>query len=147
MKRAISLFVILSLAVVIHAQVSAADMLATPNSDNNKVVVHHSDHIDEIVQASVEQPAHGTTVDGFRLQIFSGNKGPKSRDKAYEIKEVIESGSDNLDIYVIYSVPYWKVQVGNCLTRDEANELRRDFLDRFPDYSAEAYVVPVKIQK
>ena len=147
MKRVISLMVISMLTLALRAQVSAADVLATPNNENHKVVVHQSDHIEEIVQASVEQPAHGTTVDGFRLQIFYGNKGPKSRAKAYEIKEEIESGSEKLDVYVIYSVPFWKVQVGNCLTRAEANELRKDFLERFPNYSAEAYVVPVKIQR
>lgn len=147
MQRIISLMALSLLTFVLRAQVSVADILAEPNSKDNKVVVHHSDHIEEIVQASVEQPAHGTTVDGFRLQIFYGNKGPKSRARAYEIKEEIESGSEKLDVYVIYSVPFWKVQIGNCLTRAEANELRKDFLERFPDYSAEAYVVPVKIQR
>lgn len=147
MKRVIFLIVASFMAVAVRSQVSVTDMLAVPNNEDNKVVVHHSDHIDEIVQASVEQPAHGTTVDGFRVQVFYGNKGPKSRAKAYEIKEEIESGSEKLDVYVIYSVPFWKVQVGNCLTRTEANELRKDFLERFPAYSEDAYVVPVKIQR
>ena len=147
MRKIFLLTLLLVLTLAVRAQVSAIDVLSLPNDNDHKVVVHHSDHIDEIVQASVEQPALGTTVDGFRLQVYYGNKGSKSRTRAYEIKEEIESGSENLDVYVIYLVPYWKVQVGNCLTREEANELRKDFLERFPSYSAEAYVVPVKIQR
>ncbi|MBQ0007761.1 MAG: hypothetical protein KBT40_03470 [bacterium] len=147
MKKAFFLVVISFLSFALRAQVSAVDVLAIPNDKEHKVVVHHSDHIEEIVQASFEQPAHGTTIDGFRLQVFYGNKGSVSRTRAYEIKEEIESGSYKLDVYVIYSVPFWRVQVGNCLTRAEANELRKDFLERFPKYAAEAYVVPVKIQR
>lgn len=128
------------------AQTNAVTLLAQPNEQSHKVVVHQSDHITEVVQASTEQPARGTTVDGFRLQIYSGNKGPKSRNRAYEIKEEVEGANMKLDIYVIYAVPFWKVQVGNCLNRTEANELRKRFLERFPEYASEAYVVPVKIQ-
>ena len=147
MKKTLILTLLLLTTLALRAQVSVTDILAAPNDNNHKVVVHHSDHIDEIVMASAEQPAQGTTVDGFRLQVFYGNKGTKSRTRAYEIKEEIESGNPELDVYVIYLVPYWKVQVGNCLTREEANQLRKDFLERFPSFSAEAYVVPVKIQR
>lgn len=113
-----------------------------------EIVTHHSAHIDELLKAQNEQPAHGTTIDGFRVQIYNGNKGPKSRTRAYEIKEDIESSAiDNLDIYVLYAVPFWKVQVGNCITRAEAEELRKAFLERFPEFVADAYIVPVKIQK
>lgn len=130
----------------LSAQSSIVTELAKPNDKNHKVIVHQSDHITEIVQASTEQPARGTTVDGFRLQIYSGNKGPKSRNRAYEIKSEIEGSSLNLEIYVLYAVPFWKVQVGNCLTRTEANELRQRFLEKFPEFASDAYVVPVKIQ-
>lgn len=113
-----------------------------------EIVTHHSAHIEELINAVSEQPATGTTVDGFRVQIYNGNKGSKSRNRAYEIKEEIESSAiDDIDIYVLYAVPFWKVQIGNCSTRAEAEELRKKFLDKFPDYTADAYIVPVKWQK
>ena len=113
-----------------------------------EIVIHHSAHIDQLIKAVSEQPAVGTTIDGFRVQIFNGNKGSKSRDRAYEIKREIESSAmTNLDIYVLYAVPFWKVQIGNCTTRAEAEELRKAFLEKFPDFIADAYIVPVKLQK
>lgn len=113
-----------------------------------EIYTHHSAHIDELLKAQNEQPARGTTIDGFRVQIFNGNKGPKSRNRAYEIKGELEASAiSNLDIYVLYAVPFWKVQIGNCTTRTEAEELRKTFLERFPDFAADAYIVPVKIQK
>lgn len=115
---------------------------------SQNIVTHHSAHIEELIKAVSEQPAVGTTVDGFRVQIFNGNKGTKSRNRAYEIKEEIESSAmSSMDIYVLYVVPFWKVQIGNCTTRTEAEELRKTFLERFPDFSADAYIVPVKLQK
>jgi len=122
--------------------------MALYSANAQEIVTHHSAHIEELINAVSEQPAHGTTIDGFRVQIFNGNKGTKSRNRAYEIKEEIESSAiSNLDVYVLYAVPFWKVQIGNCTTRKEAEELRKTFLERFPNFVADAYIVPVKLQK
>jgi len=123
-------------------------VMACYSMNAQEVITHHSAHVDELINAVAEQPATGTTIDGFRVQIFNGNKGSKSRNRAYEIKEMIESSAiDNMDIYVLYAVPFWKVQIGNCTTRTEAEELRKTFLEKFPDFVADAYIVPVKLQK
>ncbi len=117
-------------------------------ADAQQIVVHHSEQIDELIKSPAEQQLLGITVDVFRVQVYNGNKGTKSRTRAYEIKDEVEASSMNdLDIYVIYTVPFWKVQIGNCNTRAEAEELRKRFIDKFPDYSADAYIVPVKLQK
>ncbi len=123
--------------------------LAVCIAKSQNIVTHHSEHIEELINAVSEQPAiGGATIDGFRVQVFNGNKGTKSRNRAYEIKEEIESSAiSNLDVYVLYVVPFWKVQIGNCTTRAEAEELRKTFLERFPDFTADAYIVPVKFQK
>lgn len=117
-------------------------------ADAQQIVVHHSEQIDELIKAPAEQQLLGITVDVFRVQVYNGNKGSKSRTRAYEIKDEVEASSMNdVDIYVLYSAPFWKVQIGNCNTRAEAEELRKRFIDKFPDYSADAYIVPVKLQK
>ncbi len=117
-------------------------------ADAQQIITHHSEKIDELIKAPTEQQLLGITVDVFRVQVYNGNKGSKSRNRAYEIKGELEASSvEGLDIYVLYTAPFWKVQIGNCSTRAEAEELRKKFLEKFPDFTADAYIVPVKLQK
>lgn len=148
MKRGLLFLALLVFAVNGWSQQRVLNRLASSNDENHKVVVHQSEEVTKLMQAATEQSViRGTTIDGFRLQIFSGNQGAKSRNRAYDIKEDIEKVARDLDIYVLYAVPFWRVQVGNCSSRAEANELKKAFLEKFPEFSSEAYVVPVKIQK
>lgn len=148
MRKFILILVMVLPSAFAFCQESIVKKLSVENGEGNKVVVHQTSDTRDLVQsASDVAVGAGVTVDGFRLQIFSGNKGSKSRNMAYKIKEDIEKVANDVDIYVLYMVPFWRVQIGNCLTRNEANELKTSFLSKFPEYSDEAYIVPVKIQK
>lgn len=148
MKRFFLILVMALSSLLVFCQESIVKKLSVENGDGNKVVVHQTADTRDLVQSSLDVAiGTGVTVDGFRLQIFSGNKGSKSRNEAYKIKEDIEKVATDVDIYVLYMVPFWRVQIGNCLTRGEANELKASFLSKFPEYSNEAYIVPVKIQR
>jgi hypothetical protein len=48
-------------------------------------------------------------------------------------------------VYVISEPPFWKVRVGNFLTRDEANQHKESILELFPELQNSTYVVPDKI--
>ncbi len=64
-------------------------------------------------------------ISGFRIQIFS------SRDE----KEALLERRDALtlfdvNVYIEYDNPLWKVRLGDCVTRFEANELLERVRDR-----------------
>jgi hypothetical protein len=79
-------------------------------------------------------------IDGYRIQItaFSGNN---SRNRAEGERAAFKSNFPGISVYLSYSEPYFKLRVGNYLTRLEAyKDLKRIQLT-YPN----AYIVPDKI--
>lgn len=123
------------------ASLSTIDYLATPDASTGAaVVVSHSAAIEKMI--SKRENANLREVKGYRIQIFSGNRGTTSRNKAFEIKDVIAEREPTLDVYVTYTSPFWKVRVGNCASHAKAQEMRAWIIERFPEYATETYIVP-----
>ena len=79
-------------------------------------------------------------IDGYRIQItaYSGNN---SRNKAEAERASFKANFPGIGVYLSYSEPYFKIRVGNYLTRLEAyKDLKRIQLT-YPN----AYIVPEKI--
>ena len=120
------------------------DLLERPHPYTKaKVNVYQSDEIEYITLNTFNRVLR--EVKGYRVQIFSSNSGPVARDEAFEIEKLILESGSNLEVYVIYESPFWKVRIGNCLTRLEAQALLIKVRELFPDYSNESYVVPTNI--
>jgi len=58
---------------------------------------------------------------GFRVQICAVS----DEDRAKQIQRDALMKFINEEIYLIYDIPYYKVRVGNCLTRYEADQLQK----------------------
>ncbi len=58
---------------------------------------------------------------GFRVQICAVS----DEDRAKQIQRDAILKFINEEIYLIYDIPYYKVRVGNCLTRYEADKLQQ----------------------
>jgi len=74
---------------------------------------------------------------GYRVIVYSGN----SSEEAKQAKEKVYEILPNADIYTVYKQPSFRVKVGDCFDRLEANslyiKLKKDF--------ANALVVPDQI--
>ena len=57
---------------------------------------------------------------GFRVQIFASSTEKGAQKVAQDAKSAFTEA-----VYVDYEVPYYKVRIGDCLTRGEARELRK----------------------
>ena len=75
-------------------------------------------------------------VDGYRVQIFF-DSGNNSREKALSLRSEFMSKFPNTNAYVIWQQPNYKVRVGNCLTRIEAQKI----LDEVKPTYINAYIV------
>lgn len=104
---------------------------------NGCIVVYQNEEINSLVQQQVVG-----MVNGYRVQIFSSNNGQKARNKAFEIKTDIVNKHPNIEIYVTFNAPFWRVRIGNCLSKDAAQELRLWIIKEFPEYASETYIVP-----
>jgi hypothetical protein len=98
-----------------------------------------TDHLDEAVSpASSNQQAVEASV-GFRVQICAVSEEEKARQVQ---RDAIVKFTDE-EVYLIYEAPYYKVRVGNCTSRLEADQLQQAAIQKgFED----AWVVRTKIK-
>jgi hypothetical protein len=80
------------------------------------------------------------TTLGFRIQVLSTTE----IDTANAVKTELSNLPEAIGIYVIYDAPYYKVRVGDYLSRPDANSLLRSLIDR--GYS-DAWIVADRILK
>lgn len=88
-----------------------------------------------------------STVQGYRIQVYSTldkNTALQQEEEAKSWwranKDSAPTGlfSDDLDVYVVYIQPYYRVRIGNFTSRDAADRARSFLAQRFPD----AFIVP-----
>jgi len=119
------------------------NLLTTPDPLTGAVVNIYQD---PLILEAINKGLSGEAEEakGFRIQIFSSNRGASARERAFEIKDILVSKHPNLadEIYITYTSPFWKVRVGNCATNDKAQELRRWIIAEFPEFTTETYIVP-----
>ena len=104
---------------------------------------------DSVIFAAIEKRVtlEAEEVKGFRVQIFSSNRGTSARERAFEIKDILVTKHPKLvdEIYITYTSPFWKVRIGNCETNAKAQELRQWIIAEFPEFTTETYIVPSMI--
>ena len=60
-------------------------------------------------------------IPGYRVQIFTTG----DINKADEFKNSVQ-GKFQAEVYRVYEAPYYRIRVGDCVNRDEAEKLREE---------------------
>jgi len=132
---------------------SIFDVLQESKNGSGVVVIHQSDALRKMVGERF-QGANVETADtisyikmqGFRIQIYSGNDQRKSKDEAFlkehEVKEIFP----DMPTYVTYKAPFWNLRVGDFRTHEEARRIQRQLMDAFPDYKRQMYILKGEIR-
>lgn len=69
---------------------------------------------------------------GYRVQIYSDNNARTAKNEARAKERAIAGSYPDLATYVIYDSPYWRLRVGDCRTRTEAEELASELKRHSP---------------
>lgn len=80
-------------------------------------------------------------VNGFRVQVYSSNEPQVAKNEALELLELLSSQL-HIGVYVNSEPPFWKVRLGDFLTREEANEFKLQVIKLFPELQGSTYIVP-----
>lgn len=80
-------------------------------------------------------------INGFKIQVFSGNNQNKSRSEAERKQSMIRSEFPQHQAETTFVSPTWRLRVGNFLTRAEAEEVMVEMKKAFPEFGKEMYVV------
>ena len=79
-------------------------------------------------------------MQGFRLQVINTN----DRNSALSVKTRMLSDFPGEKTYFIYHSPYFKIQMGNFRTREDAEELMQQVKKIYP---SGVFIVPAKIER
>lgn len=90
--------------------------------------------------ADIPVPEENQQVEGFRVQLFATNFIEKATLEKKEAEYLF--AEDQVAVYVEFDSPMYKVRVGDCQTRNEAENLRR--LARRKGYPT-AFIVKTKV--
>ncbi len=82
-------------------------------------VKYSTSSLDSLFIYSNKSNYNQTTLDGFRIQIYSGS-GVNSKQEASDAQARFSSLYPDEKIYIIYNAPFWRVRVGDYRSKSEA---------------------------
>ena len=119
-----TIVVILAFTSIVNAQ----------NKPEGKKEIVQDKRIDELVQKHIKVNEIANTIPGFRINIFF-QSGNNSKTNANQAKAAFIAKYPEIDAYVVFDEPNFKVKVGDFRTRMEARgfveKIKQDFPDAF----------------
>ncbi len=104
------------------------------------IIVHKDPRLDVLAEKQIainkvtSKMGSNGLFRGYRLQILN----TRSRDDAFKTKAMLLENFPDEKVYVLYQSPYFKVRMGNFITRDEAEDFKKQ-LTLY--YSQPVYVI------
>ena len=117
----------------------------TGTGDSTKTIIVRKDpRVDLLVnkENEINQEVYLSTkhtLQGFRVQVTNTN----DRNKALAVKTKLLQEFPEENTYLIYQSPYFKIQIGNCKTHKDAENLKK-LVNKF--YPADVFIVPAMIE-
>jgi hypothetical protein len=99
--------------------------------------VSQDPQIERLVGLHIQKNEATKGIQGFRVEIFFSS-ALDARQKALTTKAAFLRDYPEVNVYVIYISPDFKVRVGDFRTKNEALALMKKVQDRFP----KAFIVP-----
>lgn len=85
------------------------------------------------------------TLQGFRVQVYSGNAA-NSKSIAADRAAQVRAQFPDLESQTIFNAPFWRVQVGNFVTREEAQAFLDRLKEAFPSFGKSMYIVRTTVK-
>jgi hypothetical protein len=105
--------------------------LKTPVAGKGTVTIQQDPKIQLWVNKHVELNRKYKGFQGFRIQVYFGS-GSDAKKSALNVRGSFTTKFPDIDCYLIYEAPYFKVRAGDFRTREEAYRYFNDILKEFP---------------
>ncbi|MDR1652070.1 MAG: SPOR domain-containing protein [Prevotellaceae bacterium] len=139
-----SFFMFIFAALVLQNAYSQAkenifDALQTPDpATGAKVTFVQDEKISAMFLQKNAATIKGSTV--YRIQVFSSNQR-NAKSEAASIERQLRSSFSSAIVQVNYASPFWKVRIGEFVTREEADKFRQEVIAAMPSQRSQIYVV------
>ncbi|MFI3318548.1 MAG: hypothetical protein SNH88_05110 [Rikenellaceae bacterium] len=131
MRRALSALALGAIATLAAQDIDLTKQrLALPSEKFTAIYVEESDSARVAVERYREL-LPSSHLKGYRINIFFSNS-PTARADAQKIKERFEELFPEIEVFMSYQNPYFKVEVGSCVEQDEASMLLAKVQRKFP---------------
>ncbi|MDO5570595.1 MAG: SPOR domain-containing protein [Bacteroidales bacterium] len=126
--------------------------LKTPSRNGGSVNIFQDPILDSLINKQVNnfnQKIGASdmviTGKGYRIQIFSSNNQRQAKSEADAMAFKLKELYPDLDTYVRFNSPFWKLRVGNYRTLEEAHAVLRELKKSFPKWK-EMFIVDEVIE-
>ncbi len=142
MKRILILFFFLLITGPGFSQISAREENSSRSQSSDIFVRNNQDpKLTELVKLHIRRNQQGGKTQGFRVEIFFSSE-MNAKQKAQSIKSEFLASYPDINVYITYVSPDFKVRVGDFRTKNDALKLMNEIQHRFP----KAFVVPDLIE-
>lgn len=83
---------------------------------------------------------------GYRIQLYAGNNQRTAKAQAQRLAAQMAKAFPEYGLYLAYKSPYWRLKMGDFLTREEALSAMDDIKAKLPSLSQEMRVVRDRIK-
>lgn len=144
----LSLFLFSTIAFAQHSTKSIIDDINTRKAGQGVIRIMQDETIDaRLAQYVVNTDTANVIrlsndkVNGFKIQVFSGNNQNVSRNEAERKQVMLRAEFPQHQAETTFVSPTWRLRVGNFLTRPEAEAVLEEMKKAFPTFGREMYVV------
>lgn len=139
--------ILLALMSICASAQTIADRI---NASGNAVVVLPAELNARLMAKVAAEPAPeqkdaATPTGGYRIQVFSGNNARTAKHEAESRAAQIREQFADINTYVIFDAPYWRLRAGDFTTYEEAAAALGDLKRAFPTYAREMRLVRDRI--
>lgn len=122
-------FLLFSFAALAQNKKGNLEIVKDPMIDilQQSRIVFNNSLPEEATEVKNEKGTWGTAL-GFRIQIFSGS----SRNEAYAIQARFQQRYENINTYITYTQPNYRVKVGDFRSRSEAQSFMAELKRSYP---------------
>jgi hypothetical protein len=124
----------------------------TPEKGEGTVIIHQSEPLKKLVGTRIDSDnvdvVNGKTylkTNGHRVQVYSGNER-KAREHAEKLQDQLKKMYPDLQTYITYNAPFWKLHAGNYCSFEEASQMLRMLRQDFLQIKDEIYIVDDEIR-
>ncbi len=123
--------------LLVLVSVSGIDLLSLSrhNQDyqNNRgtLIINQDERIEELINRHIQINRENQGIEGYRIRIFS-ESGQGARPRATEISAKFNVKYPDIETYLVYDAPNFKVYVGDFRSRSEALKVKRKINRDYP---------------
>ena len=105
-------------------------MMVSLKAQDGKVIVNADSKVDQLITLHKEHNQAYPYVQGYRIQLFK-DSGNDALDAAHQIMGRFKKQFPDLNVYLSFKEPYYRVRVGDFRTRIEALDRLQDIKRRY----------------